>query len=457
MISLPTLPNVSSQPEFDPSLPNNIFGRDQNDSGFSQTFAPPNDSDKDYIMDDELLAFINSFTTEGESTSSHEPPPSSEGSIDQPLVTPDLSFDAQSFNLPQSSRGPSNMTRSSADVNSSDADFLAMLNSALLQGDAAPSASSQPQSFDHQGGGNDRGTSDIVSNGNGDGKADDIGRPIQQSLSANGSLTWPMINFQPVNGGPADLAVPPQLPGLFRSPLDLTQSQKQFDTGMAVTLPELMAGLGNAVYSSATQQPDQPPAAIYRQLPPLQTAYLQQMLGGNPEFAPPANPGQPQASTSSDAPPANQANNNMIDLSKPLNAHDVERILRALQDQQAKSSPTPPPSMSMQPRQHHQQQQQPSKQPGRSQIMPPDMSSGLSYDMAQVNPFGNVDDTFDNYLSNGISDFDASAGGTGAVDGGFDFSRMWNNGNADGMSEANLPPPTLNTRVFDVMKRGTGI
>jgi hypothetical protein len=113
-------------------------------------------------------------------------------------------------------------------------------------------------------------------------------------------------------------------------------------------------------------------------------------------------------------------NPNLIDLSKPLDAGDVERILRALQDQQNQPGPTqqqpqsishpPRPPMSM-----HQQQQHHQMPP--QMMLPQHMPQ---YTMQQPPP-PPQDDLFDKFML----DPSPSAPETNGQSAGFDFNQMY--------------------------------
>jgi len=103
------------------------------------------------------------------------------------------------------------------------------------------------------------------------------------------------------------------------------------DTGFAINLADPYSFRQREVNRAAWAEPA---PVVSHQLPPQYTARLQQMLGGNPVFARQASGHNAQHGGSGENRNGTESGN-MIDLSKPLNPTDVERILRALQDQQA--------------------------------------------------------------------------------------------------------------------------
>jgi hypothetical protein len=116
-------------------------------------------------------------------------------------------------------------------------------------------------------------------------------------------------------------------------------------------------------------------------------------------------------------------NPNLIDLSKPLDAGDVERILKALQEQQSQNG---------QPQQQQQQQQQsipqhpprPPMQMHQQQQIPPQMMLPQhmpQYTMQQQPPPPPQDDLFDKFML----DPSPSAPETNGQPSGFDFNQMY--------------------------------
>lgn len=470
-VQIPSMVNVPPLPDFTASFdPNNMFDQQQPfDQNLDQIFAPPPATDDDYVMDDELLAFINQFTADNGSVGSgFNQPPSSDGSIDQPLVTPDLSFDNQAFDMGHPN-GRSN--GNSFDTTNADDDFFTLLNNAMQNNSTAgPSSQQYPQPY-----------AQPVN-------ANPVGQTMVQSQAPS---AWPLVQAPHQNGSmPQHTAAQVGM----RSPLHLTGDTRNHDTdvdntGFASGLVDLFVGQQLMANASAAQE--QAPEPVYRQLPPQQTAFLQQMLGNDPQFAPTTANNNPAQQTGSD-----QGLSNMIDLSKPLNANDVERILRALQDQQAKTVPqtTPAPpnpsgqglSMTDHPVQPSRQQQQQQLPPTRTQqqyqpqqqyIQPPPIqqslkgglgqpnlpvTNGLSYDMASMNPFGTTEDLFDKYLSHNTSGQGIQINGVGNLDdfgsnggGGVDFTQLWS-GDAGTMDDGAVDP-RLNPFVFDTMRRGSGV
>ena len=124
--------------------------------------------------------------------------------------------------------------------------------------------------------------------------------------------------------------------------------------------PQQASGLGGTTLEQWAVPPPRPePEPVFEHLPLQSTAFLQQLFASNPSFAiglanggvggepaqaAPNGPNGPNGPSASTAPnvdsssSSKSANPNVIDLSKPLNASDVERIMRALQEQQARLS-----------------------------------------------------------------------------------------------------------------------
>jgi hypothetical protein len=121
-------------------------------------------------------------------------------------------------------------------------------------------------------------------------------------------------------------------------------------------------------------------------------------------------------------------NPNLIDLSKPLDAGDVERILRALQDQQSQQQQQqqpPQPQQQQQPPPPPQQMQRPPLQMqlphmSRPQMMLPQHPPMPQYNMQQPPPPPPQDDLFDKFML----DPSPSAPET-STQSGFDFNQMY--------------------------------
>lgn len=508
MVAVPSLPDFTGQQSGPDFSVNNSFFQQPFDPNLDQIYAPPsaNDNTEDYVMDDELIAFINQFTAENGDSGMNfaQPPSSSEGSVDQPLVTPDMSFD-NTFDLAGNGSQGGRSNGTSMDATNAEQDFFTMLSNAMQN---TSNNTSMPQSYPQPTSSAPNGTIPPSQHINAHSQQMP---PMQQPVPSQNPDPWSSTLMQQRRSG--DISNQAQPLGLgVRSPLHLgdetdPNNQAVDNTGFAVALIDLFVGQQNMANASASQE--QAPAPIYRQLPPQQTAYLQQMLGANPAFSPSPDPSD---SLKVQQPPAS----NMIDLSKPLNAHDVERILKALQDQQAKTATSPsnestngngvkqaqqappPPSQPQLSQSQVQQQVQaqmqfaqrpPVQQPVKG-APPPQFSqapNGLSYDMASMNPFGNAsEELFEKYLSdsansiqgtnpsqpaqNGFS-FDSGLNGG---ESGFDFSQLWNgtgsSGGVSGESGGSLGTdvaggvtgqgdldPRLQTHLFAMYRQGLGM
>ena len=303
--------NASSDPNLDPGLPE--------------------------LSDEAILAFINQFTAEG--TAYSDQAPSSESSLDPALATPEPNF--------EQGRPFENYTRGDPAIGSAgtggddggmDPEFLAMLTSAINSAGQPSSQSLQAQQAQHQ---QQQQQQQQPQHGQQQ-SLQPHPQPTQHAFShqqhtavtpslfpepysLSSSLTFGLQAPSSIERGQTTAS---QL-GL-RSNLDLSvpPSQSNANIGLSVSLAEYLA----AQQSQAHQQPSDP-EPIYRQLPPQSTAFLQQVLGQNPSF--PAGPNGIDHGAGSSGHGLPSSNGNMIDLSKPLNSSDVERILRALQDQQA--------------------------------------------------------------------------------------------------------------------------
>lgn len=171
----------------------------------------------------------------------------------------------------------------------------------------------------------------------------DFTNPFEQAQSRSPNL-GPTSSFDMTNPSVSGLGLPPEMNSAFYATLSQTTSAGQ---APQLQLPPGSTGLAQSMSDLFLSQPqsqvayDQPPSRD-----PLNpdTAFAPQVA-----FAPKPNPVPNQASGGSAS--------NLIDLSKPLDAADVERILKALQDQQARQDTTSVPAMQTQTQSHSQSSQ----------------------------------------------------------------------------------------------------
>ena len=276
------------------------------------------------VNDDDFMAYINQLTASTDSSTGHgglfAQASSSEGSLDQTLETPDLAFDGQQpFNMMDftTSTAPGTGLDESitAGLEGMDQDFLAMLSDALGSGVDQSNVPSLPVLP----------SVPPVS--------------IPQQISSQRPQSQQSMYGPPPSVPPPSHLMQNSQPQSRSTSVSQQPSRPNFtsaeDSGFAVGLADAFVHRSVEASRAAWAEPAPP---VYHQLPPQYTAMLQHMLGNNPAFGVPQPTHETGDSngggTNSDAGRA-MPTDNMIDLSKPLNSADVERILRALQDQQA--------------------------------------------------------------------------------------------------------------------------
>ena len=279
------------------------------------------------VDNDDFMAFINQLTASTDRNIENHglfaPTTSSESSSDQALETPDITYDGQQpfdlMDFSSSSMSGSGMDgTSTSGLGEMNTDFIAMLTNALGSDGSQPTASdSSVPAVSH------------------------IQAPQQQMLSQRPQSQQSMHRSSASMYGP--IPPPAQLNPHHSSHLPTqtgSNSQARNDQPLAYTAQEDTGFAVGLVEPFVFRQVEasraawsEPVTQISHQLPPQYTAMLQQMLGSNPAFGtqPPSPHNEFEGNGLANA-------GNMIDLSKPLNPTDVERILRALQDQQADPS-----------------------------------------------------------------------------------------------------------------------
>lgn len=258
----------------------------------------------DFASEADLMAFINQITAQSDSRDmpASAPPSSTEGSLDLPLITPDRSVDEHSFEDSNARRSNGGSGVLSNDLSSIDSSLLSMFESVINTDSLQQSdpSMSDPASLPQQ-------TYSPLPHSTAYARYQMFADQYTPSLPTNANRSASM-NL----GSRLDVYSP-------------------VDGGFALSLSELLAGRQQDSASLPSQASK--PEPVYRQLPPD----LQRALGQNPALS----SGRDIPSSQPSASPSHTpGSSNLIDLSKPLNASDVERILRALQEQQARSSPS---------------------------------------------------------------------------------------------------------------------